>query len=279
MTPAGRIAASALAIVYAVAMAATWLAPHDPAAQFRDSPWLPPGSPGFLVGTDGLGRDQWSRLLAGAQRSLLAGTLAAGIAISIGGVLGGLAALSRGWRGALILRAADLTLAVPWTYALLAMRALLPLDIPPDRVFWIVMALLGAVGWPRAARLAHAVALSIRDRDYVLASRGFGATPAYILRNHFVPEMLPALGVHFVLATPQYVLAEATLTFLGLGFSDTHPSWGNLLAAAAKLDAIMNYSWTAIPFLALAAVMLCYHAVGVSLSHRWKPGATLRAVR
>jgi peptide/nickel transport system permease protein len=276
---AARVALVVLAIVYLVAMAAAWLAPHDPAAQFRDSPWLPPGSPGFLLGTDGLGRDQWSRLLVGAQRSLLAGTLAAGIAVAVGGTLGGLAALSRGWPGAVVLRAADLTLAVPWTYALLAIRALLPLDIPPDRVFWIVMALLGLVGWPRAARLAHSVAIGIRDRDYVLASRGFGATPAYVFRSHFVPEMLPPLGVHAVLATPQYVLAEATLTFLGLGFSDTHPSWGNLLAAAARLDAIMNYTWTSIPFLVLAAVMLCYHSLGVSLAQRWKPGATLRAVR
>lgn len=275
----GRVAAIALAIVYAIALAAAWIAPHDPMEQFRDSPWLPLGSPGFLLGTDGLGRDQWSRLLIGARRSLLAGTLAAALAATAGGMLGALAALWRGWRGGLILRAADLTLAIPWTYSLLAIRAILPLDLPPERVFWVVMGIFGAVGWPRAARLAYGVALNVRDRDYVLASRGFGASPAYIFRNHLMPEALPALGVHFVLAVPQYVLAEATLTFLGLGFSDSHPSWGNLLASGAKLDALMNYSWMLVPAIALAAVVLCYHAVGVNLAHRWRPGVTLRAVR
>jgi len=279
VTPLARLALAVLAAVYALAFLAPWLVPHPPAMQFRDSPWLPPGSPAFPLGTDALGRDQLSRLLAGARTSLLAGTLAAALAVSVGGALGALAALSRGPAGALVLRAADLSMALPWTYALLALRAALPLDLPPERLFWTVMGLLGLVGWPRAARLAYGVAAGVRDRDYVLASRGFGATDAYLFRRHLLPEALPVLGVHFVLAAPQYVLAEATLTFLGLGFPDSHPSWGNLLAAAARLDTLVGHPWILLPALVFAGVFLCYHSVGVSLAGRWTPGPKFQAVR
>ncbi|MDX2180958.1 MAG: ABC transporter permease [Bryobacteraceae bacterium] len=279
MNAQGRLALLALAAIYGIALLAPWIVPHDPAAQYRDSAWSPPGTPGFPLGADGLGRDQLSRLLAGARVSLLSGTLAAAVAVAVGGTLGSLAVLARGGFSAVILRAADLSMAVPWTYALLALRAALPLQLPPERVFWAVMAMLGLVGWARAARLAYGVAAGVRDRDYVLASRGFGARSGYILRHHLLPEALPALGVHFVLAAPQYVLAETTLTFLGLGFPDSYPSWGSLLAAAARLDTLLGHGWMLLPAPVFAGVFLCYHTVGVSLAQRWQPGPAFQAIR
>jgi peptide/nickel transport system permease protein len=261
MNRAARFALALLCLLYAAALCAGLLAPYAPDRQFRGEAWTPPNSR-FLLGTDGLGRDQFSRLLHGARTSLVAGTAAAAFAVLLGGLLGAVAALSEGWLDALLMRAADLFLAIPWTYALLAVRAVLPLDLSPAWTFAAMMLVLGLVGWARPARLTRGIVLSARSSEYVHAARAFGASRAYILLRHLLPEARSALTVHFVLAAPQFLTAEATLSFLGLGFPESHPSWGNLLAALTRLHVLVEYWWMFAPALIFVALMACYHTVG-----------------
>lgn len=215
----------------------------------------------FLLGTDGLGRDQFSRLLHGARVSLYSGLGAAGVASLLGFWLGGLAGYYGGLADRLLMGAAELFLVLPWMYFLLAARAFFPLQSDPSAMFTVLLLMLGAIGWARPARVVRGIVMSAKERDYVLAARGFGAGTGYLLARHVLPPAMPAVMTSFCVAIPQYVAAEATLSFLGLGFSGSAPSWGMLIASLASLEVIHNYWWMWIPALALAVVMACYSVV------------------
>lgn len=261
MKPHTRIWLAILALLYVAAAGAPLWAPHGPDEQFRDAAWSPPCLR-FPLGTDALGRDQFSRLLYGARASLLCATSAAFIAVLLGGLTGALAAEAGGWLDSLLMRLADLCMALPWTYTLLAVRAALPLDLPPASSFLSMMLVLGLAGWARPARIARGAVAEAGSAPYVLASRNFGASRFYLLRNHLLPEARSALAVHFVLALPQFLMAEATLSFLGLGFTDAMPSWGNLLAAFLLLNVMVSYWWMALPTVIFVLLLSCYHALG-----------------
>src|SRR6266436_6487668 len=139
----------------------------------------------YLLGSDAYGRDQLSRILYGGQISLLAG-----------------------------LRVAELFAALPWLYLLFALRAFLPLAVSPVRAFFLIILVIGAVGWARPARLVRGVVLSARERDFVRAARGFGATDSYLLRRHILPETSSVILTQAAILVPQFVLAEMTLSFL-----------------------------------------------------------------
>ena len=131
----------------------------------------------YLLGSDSYGRDQLSRFLYGGQVSLLAGLLGAGVTLLVGLCVGAVAGYFGGWRDDLLMRLAELFLALPWLYLLFALRAFLPLAVSPLQAFYLIIAVLGAVGWARPARLVRGVVLSAKERDFVRAARGFGATP------------------------------------------------------------------------------------------------------
>lgn len=219
----------------------------------------------FPLGTDGLGRDQFSRLLHGARVSLFSGLIAALFSAVAGACLGAVAGFYGGRTDGLIMRLAELFLALPWMYLLLAARAFFPLDADPRAVFLTLLALLGLIGWARPARLVRGIVLTAKEREFVLAARGFGASDAYLIWHHILPEAIPALATYLSLVIPQYVLAEATLSFLGLGFSGATPSWGSLLAALTQLEVLDNYWWMMLPAVAFAGVFACYNGIASSL--------------
>lgn len=185
-------------------------------------------SPGhlFLLGTDRLGRDRLSRLLHGAQLSLGAGMAAAALSLAIGALLGGLAGAAGRWLDGAIMSLADLFLAVPWLYLLLAMRAALPLEMPPARTFALMVAVIGIAGWARPARLVRGVVASGRARSYVEAARSCGARPWYVLRRHLLPQALRVIVAQGAILAPQFALAEMTLTFFGVGLSEPFAQFG-----------------------------------------------------
>ncbi|MGB9404965.1 MAG: ABC transporter permease [Candidatus Acidiferrales bacterium] len=222
----------------------------------------------YLLGTDGFGRDQLSRILYGAQISLLAGALAAGLALSIGLGIGAAAGYYGGWRDEVLMRLAELFLALPWLYLLFALRAFLPLTVSPLQAFLLVVVVIGAVGWARPARLVRGLALSARERDFVRASRGFGATDAHILRRHILPQTSSVVLTQAAILVPQYVLAEVTLSFLGLGVPEPVPSWGNLLANLQQYSVLVSYWWMYLPALAMMPFFLGYLALANSLQER-----------
>jgi peptide/nickel transport system permease protein len=219
----------------------------------------------YLLGTDAYGRDQLSRLLFGGQVSLLAGLLGAGITLLIGLCVGAISGYYGGWTDNLLMRLAELFLALPWLYLLFAIRAFLPLTVSPLKAFFLVVAVIGMVGWARPARLVRGVVLSAKERDFVRAARGFGATHAYLLRRHILPETSSVLLTQAAILVPQYVLAEMTLSFLGLGVPEPVPSWGNLLSSLQQYSVLVSYWWMYLPALAMAPFFLGYLGLASSL--------------
>jgi peptide/nickel transport system permease protein len=222
----------------------------------------------YLLGSDGYGRDQFSRLLFGGQVSLLAGLLGAGLTLVIGLCFGAVAGYYGGWRDDLLMRIAELFLALPWLYLLFAVRAFLPLAVRPLEAFFLIVAVIGAVGWARPARLVRAVVLSTKERDFVRAARGFGAGGAYLLRHHILPETTSVILTQAVILVPQYVLAEMTLSFLGLGVPEPVPSWGNLLSNLQQYSVLVSYWWMYLPALVMVPFFLGYLGLASSLQER-----------
>ena len=224
-----------------------------------------------LLGTDAYGRDQFSRLLYGGQISLLAGLLGAGCTLSIGLCVGAEAGYFGGWKDDALMRVAELFLALPWLYLLFALRAFLPLSVSPLKAFFLIVAVIGAVGWARPARLVRGVVLSAKERDFVRAARGFGATDSYLLRRHILPETSSVLLTQAAFLIPQYVLAEMTLSFLGLGVPEPAPSWGNLLSNLQQYSVLVSYWWMYLPALAMVPFFLGYLGLASSLQERLEP--------
>jgi len=219
----------------------------------------------YLLGSDGFGRDQLSRILCGGQISLLAGLLGAGCVVFLGGLLGTAAGFYGGWRDVLLMRMAELFLALPWLYLLLALRAFLPLAVSPSRAFLLVIVVLAAVGWARPARLVRGVVLSVKERDFVRAARGFGAGDAHLVRRHIRPETRSVLLTQATVLVPQFVLAEMTLSFLGLGIPEPVASWGNLLAILQQYSVLVSYWWMYLPALAIVPFFVGYQGLANAL--------------
>jgi peptide/nickel transport system permease protein len=225
----------------------------------------------FLLGTDGFGRDQLSRLLHGARVSLFAGLLATVLSLGLGWVLGTAAGFYGRWTDAILMRAADVFLALPWLYLLFAVRAVLPLHVSAAEAFLMLVLVIGLVDWAKPARLVRGIVLSARERNYVRAARGFGARDAYLIRRHIAPQTFGFLLTQAALLVPQYILAEVTLSFLGLGVGEPVPSWGNMLAALQRYHVLASYWWMWAPGLALVPVFLAYFALSEALHARVGP--------
>lgn len=219
----------------------------------------------YLLGSDAYGRDQLSRILYGGQISLLAGLLGAGLTLLFGVTIGTTAGYYGGWRDGLLMRMAELFAALPWLYLLLALRAFLPLSVRPVQAFFLIVVVVGAVGWARPARLVRGVVLSAKERDFVRAARGFGATDGYLLRRHILPETSSVILTQAAILVPQFVLAEMTLSFLGLGVPEPVPSWGSLLASLQQYSVLVSYWWMYIPALAIVPFFLGYLGLASAL--------------
>jgi len=225
----------------------------------------------YLLGSDSYGRDQLSRFLYGGQVSLFAGLLGAGITVFLGLVVGSVAGYFGGWRDDLLMRISELFLALPWLYLLFALRAFVPLAVSPLQAFFLIIAVVGAVGWARPARLVRGVVLSAKERDFVRAARGFGATDGYLLRRHILPQASSVLLTQAAILVPQFVLAEMTLSFLGLGVPEPVPSWGNLLSTLQQYSVLVSYWWMYLPALLIVPFFLGYLGLGSGLQKSEEP--------
>jgi peptide/nickel transport system permease protein len=225
----------------------------------------------YLLGSDGYGRDQLSRILYGGQISLLAGILGASLTLLFGAVIGAVAGYYGGWRDGVLMRLTELFAVLPWLYLLFALRAFLPLTVSPLEAFLLVIVVIGAVGWARPARLVRGVVLSAKERDFVRAARGFGASDLYLLRRHILPATSSVLLTQAAILVPQFVLAEMTLSFLGLGVPEPVPSWGNLLANLQQYSVLVSYWWMYLPALAIVPFFLGYQRLASALQAQANP--------
>lgn len=221
------------------------------------------GTPGparvFLLGTDQYGRDVFSRLVHGGQISLLAGLLGAGLSLAAGILLGTLAGFYGSWVDEAIMRVAELFLALPWLYLLLAVRMTLPLHMEPGQTVLLLIAVIALVGWARPARLVRGFVLHTKVREYVLAARSLGASDVQLIWRHVLPQLRGITLTQAAVLVPQYTLAEVTLSFFGLGVAEPVPSWGNMLASLQRYHVLASYWWMFLPALALIPLFLLYY--------------------
>jgi len=222
----------------------------------------------FLLGSDRYGRDQLSRLLYGGQVSLLTGLLAAMLSAGLGLLLGSVAGFYGGAIDSAMMQLSELFLALPWLYVLFGFRAFLPLHTPPRESFLLLIVVIGLIGWARPARLVRGAVLSAKNRDYVLAARGFGASDAYLLQRHILPQTFGIVVTQLGLLIPHYILAEVTLSYLGLGMGEPVPSLGNLLAEVQVPSMMSSHWWMLLPGIALVPVIAGYYSLTDVLHER-----------
>jgi peptide/nickel transport system permease protein len=247
-------------MVLALALAAGLVAPYSYARQFRELPNEAPSTV-HLLGTDGLGRDLFSRLLYGTRVSLLLAPAAALLSTLIAGALGGAAGLLGGWWERAVLGIADLSMAAPLLFLLIALRAMLPLSAPPFVSVIATFLILGLLSWPASLRVVWAATREIRNSDFLLLARAAGCSPLRVLFRQVFPNLRPALFAQFWVSIPVFILTEATLSMLGLGVTEPMPSWGNLLRGLEDFSAVTANPGRFAPLAVLILVVICFHIV------------------
>jgi len=225
--PAALFGLAVVLIVVVLAIAAPLIAPFSPDEQMFDGLTLegapmPPGGQ-FMLGTDTLGRDLFSRLLYGARTSLIIGLVANGIAVAIGLTIGIIAGYMRGLAGNILMRFTDLMMAFPALLLAIVLAALLRPSL------WIVAMVIALVNWVQVARIVYTETRGLVERDFILAQRSLGAGHGRILFLHILPHLIPTAIVWGTLGIATTVLLEATLSFLGIGVQPPQPSWGNII--------------------------------------------------
>ncbi|MBD9651656.1 ABC transporter permease (plasmid) [Ensifer sp. PDNC004] len=225
--PAALFGLVVVALVVLLALAAPLIAPYSPDEQMFDGLTLEgaplPPSAQFLLGTDTLGRDLFSRLLYGARTSLVIGLVANGVAVSIGLMIGILSGYMRGLVGNALMRFTDLMMAFPALLLAIVLAALLRPSL------WIVAMVIALVNWVQVARIVYTETRGLVERDFILAERSLGAGHGRILFHHILPHLVPTAIVWGTLGIATTVLLEATLSFLGIGVQPPTPSWGNII--------------------------------------------------
>ena len=240
-----------------VAVAAPWLAPADPVRGSLSESLLAP-SHAFWLGTDVQGRDILTRVLFGARLSLAVGLVSQSVASLLGLVLGLLAGYYGRWVDAFLMRLADVTLAFPSLLLLIAIAAAVTPSLP------LVFVVIGVVGWAGMARLVRGQVLALRGLDYIQAARALGARDARILSRHLLPGVLAPVTVAATLGVGGAIMAEAALSFIGLGAQPPTPSWGAMVADGR--DLLRVAPWVSlIPGLAIGLTVLGMNLLGDGL--------------
>ena len=249
------IGLTAAALVAAVA--APWLAPHDPLkADFVQS-LKPPGSPGHLLGTDQLGRDLLARVLHGARLALFIGACTVLITAVFGGLLGLVAGFIERWPSTVLMRIADVQLSFPFILLAMTINAIVGLGLQN------IILSLSAAGWVVYARVVRGEVLSVKQRDYVQAAAALGMGRARLLFRHVLPNVAPSIIVVASLQFSSFIVAEAAISFLGFGIQPPTPAWGSMLSESR--DFLYVAWWLA----AFPGAALALTALGVNLLGDW----------
>jgi peptide/nickel transport system permease protein len=217
-------------------------------------PWL-------LLGADPLGRDVFARLLTGGRLSLGVSLTAVFLTLAVGALIGGVAGLAGGWLDRLLTALADFLVVLPMLYAVVTLRAAMPLDLDPGTVFWTMAVVMAVATWPLPARGVRAIVAAERRKEYAEAAYAAGAGPLRILLRHLLPAAAGHLAVQGLLLFPAFIFAEATLSFVGLGFAEPFASWGVMLQDAARVSAIAEAPWLLAPAVAIVLTVLASQLV------------------
>ena len=225
----------------------------------------PPNAQPHLLGTDRLGRDQWSRLTYGTRISLSIGLVAVALSTLLGILLGGISGYFGGWVDNLIQRLIELLQALPPIPVWLALSAALPRTWPVTWVYFAITVILALLGWTRLAREVRGRFLSLREEDFVLAARLVGASRARVIFSHMVPSFTSHIIAATTLAIPLMILNETFLSFLGLGMRPPAISWGVMLQESQNLQSVVNAPWLMLPGVFVIVTVLALNILGDGL--------------
>ena len=261
-----KLAVAALAFIILMlilALFAPLIAPHDPTAVDSKNVLAPPSGE-HLFGTDRLGRDIFSRIAFGSRISLSIGFIAVGIAVMIGIFFGAVAGYYGGRLDAVLMRFVDLMLCFPTIFLILAVIALLEPSI------FNIMVVIGATSWMGIARLVRAEVLTLKERDFIAASKVMGAGDSWIMIRHLIPNAIGPVLVSAALGVGGAILTESALSFLGIGVQPPTPSWGNILMDGRST---LGVAWwlTVFPGLFILFTVLSYNIIGEALRDYLEP--------
>ncbi len=217
----------------------------------------------FLLGTDVNGRDSFSRLFFGAQKSLTIGFLGLFVAFPIGIIYGGISGFFGGLVDNLMMRVAEAVMSIPSFYLLIGMAAILPPGMSGSQRFALITVILSLIGWAGLARVIRGMVLSIREEEFVVAARAAGMAELRNILKHVIPQTASFVIVAATLQVPGFILAESGLSFIGLGIQQPDASWGNMLKYAQdNVNDLLKQPWLMAPGYLIFATILCFNAVG-----------------
>lgn len=225
----------------------------------------------FILGADGLGRDIFSRIVYGARISLSIGLIGVVLSFSIGTIIGGISGYFGGRVDNIIMRLSEILMSFPSFYLMLALRAVFPINLSSTQVFLMIVVILSFIGWAGVARVVRGMVLSIREMEYVLAAKSYGASSLRIITKHIIPNTYSYLLIAATLSIPGYILGESALSLLGLGIQEPYASWGNMLAAATSYTAVSSYPWILAPGIAIFITILAFNLLGDALRDALDP--------
>jgi peptide/nickel transport system permease protein len=229
-----------------------------------DQPW-------FLLGSEGLGRDLFSRIVYGARVSMCIGLVGVLISFSLGISIGAFSGYVGGRIDNLIMRWCEIEMSLPQFYFLLALAAVIPSGQSTVLTFFMIVAIMAFIGWAGFARVIRGMAASVRSAPYVEAGRALGGSRRRLLGRHVIPSLLGFAAVNASLSIPGYILGESALSLLGLGIQEPAASWGNLLSQAMDPQNIEHYPWVLIPGIFISVAVMAFNFLGDHLRDRLEP--------
>jgi len=230
-----------------------------------------------LLGTDEQGRDQFTRLVHGGRISLSIGLVGVAISFPLGLLIGGIAGYFGGWIDAILMRLVEVLMTIPGIYLLVALAAVLPPGLTSAQRFLLIVLITSLIGWAGLARVIRGQVLSIKEREFVQASRAMGGKPLYIIIRHVLPQTATYVIISATLAVPSYIGAEAVLSLIGLGIQQPDPSWGNLLSLATNASILVLQPWLIWPPAVLIVLtVLAFNLLGDGLRDALDPRSLQR---
>jgi len=230
-----------------------------------------------VLGTDDQGRDQLSRLLYGGRISMFIGIFGVAISFPLGLLIGGISGYFGGWTDSIIMRLAEVLMTFPSIYLLVTLGAVLPPGLSSTQRFLLIVVITSVIGWAGLARVIRGQVLSIKEREFVQASRAMGGNPLYIIIRHVLPQTATYVIISATLAVPSFIGAEAILSLIGLGIQQPDPSWGNMLSLASNASIMVLQPWLIWPPAVLIILtVLAFNLLGDGLRDALDPRSLRR---
>ncbi len=229
----------------------------------------------YLLGSNSFGRDVVSRLLFGGQISLTVGLVGILISFTLGLLLGGVSGYLGGFTDTTIMRGTELLLSIPSLYLIVAMRNVIPIDLPSQQVYLGIVAILAFIGWASLARVIRGLVLTIRKSEFVTAAEALGYSRTRIITRHILPNTMSYVIVAATLSIPSYILGEVVLSFIGVGVQEPSASWGNMLNQARSIRALTSFPWLLyVPGTAIFLTVMAFNFLGDGLRDALDPRRT-----